>query len=148
MKKYSFFLSIALPAFFIISVLCPACSKDTDTQTNEEVQEQENEEQETSDLVKNLSSVGTYIGEVHDLSGTVEYEPSLNLWKIRVVTENTIDEVNNYYPVTIRKHFMSEHSSVQFSGKVYYLDEQTIIQIPQPAGSKYYAIEISKISKK
>ena len=154
MKKYSSILSIALLSFFIISVLCPACSKDTDIQTNEEVQEQEKEVQEqeeegqeTSDLVKNLSSAGAYIGEVHDLNGTVEYAPALNLWTIRVVTENTIDEVDNYYPVTIRKQFLSEHSSVQFSGKVYHLDEQTIMQIPRLGGSEYYAIEINSMAK-
>jgi hypothetical protein len=84
----------------------------------------------------------TFIAEVTNLAGTVNFNADVNEWYIAVHKENTIDEVLLFIPCNMEATYKWENKKVLFSGKTYALSEEIT---GVPAGYSYICVELSAI---
>ena len=81
---------------------------------------------------------------IENVNGTVMYNTNCNMWYIAVVQKGNYDSVTQYYPTNLDKEYQEANKEVVFSGKVHQMTQQLVV----PAGTQYFAIEITKINLK
>jgi hypothetical protein len=87
------------------------------------------------------TDTGTVIGTVSDKVGVMNKDQS-SVWYIKCTVDQTIDEVEMYFPISLADSLKQEGKIVTFSGLLYKRDATGL-----PAGTKAYNISLTRLYK-